>query len=105
MASFFSPSKLSALPSPAFPGMIPRSKLARNLATTARRSALASRQYATASSENDPSSTTPGKQATRARRMRQTEANSVVRHTALRIRKAERDERVDITVALTEAKT
>lgn len=82
--------------------MVPRSKLARNLATTTRRGALASRQYATAHGEQRPSITTPENKATR---VREKEANSVVTNRAPRIRDTERDERADITAALTGPKS
>ena len=83
-------------PYAAFPAMIPRSKLARNLAATARRSVLASRQYASAVSA--PSSS----EAAQTRHISQAKANSTVNEVQTRGRRAERNGHADISAAMTE---
>lgn len=83
--------------------MIPRSKLAHNLATAARRSALASRQYATAASETTPS--TLQSETTQTRSKGHAKSNSTVYEVQTRVRKAERDERADMSAVMTEVET
>ncbi|KZT67526.1 hypothetical protein DAEQUDRAFT_728962 [Daedalea quercina L-15889] len=86
--------------------MIPRSKLARRVATNARRSALASgRHYTTAVGEDDPTATTADAETEQPHYIRESAALETVKIIQRRIRKAERDERMDITTALTEVKT
>ena len=74
--------------------MIPRSKLARNLATAARCSALASRQYATATGEN-LATIIPGSKTTAS----YCQPSNVVQGVQT---VAQSDGRVDITAAMSE---
>ncbi|TFY50350.1 hypothetical protein EVJ58_g11086 [Rhodofomes roseus] len=84
--------------------MIPRSKLARRVATNARRTALAARSHYATAAEDDPAAAHDSQRKPQ-RRIREKEANFAVSVVHNRMRKAERDERMDITAALTEVKT